>query len=77
MGAYLSQPVTDKEKYQGSTAALEYGGASMQVSAAGAHKRDLHTASTSCTVLQAPPGSGFVQSARDGEGTAVRRATLS
>lgn len=31
MGAYLSQPVTDKEKYQGSSTTLDYGGASMQV----------------------------------------------
>ncbi|KAK9804174.1 hypothetical protein WJX73_008581 [Symbiochloris irregularis] len=30
MGAYLSQPVTEKEKYAGSSHTLHYGGASMQ-----------------------------------------------
>ena len=31
MGAYLSQPVTEKETYSGANQYLEYGGASMQV----------------------------------------------
>ena len=31
MGAYLSAPVTTKEKFAGATDYVEYGGASMQV----------------------------------------------
>lgn len=35
MGAYLSAPVTSKEFFEGTSAGLIYGGASMQVCAAG------------------------------------------
>lgn len=34
MGAYLSQPVIEKETFNGSNKLLEYGGASMQVATA-------------------------------------------